>query len=160
MLEMKECKRDNLCVDCDDERCLHAGQAIADCPKYHCDNPNGIQECDKCDFLKEFQDTMRNEGVKKIDDFIIVKSDEDLPKKYYDETGHVYLCVTASGKTLVCKYRKTGDLAPRWENASNWRDSLGGVVAYRRIRLPEEVIDLCVGNGVVKKTVDYLEGMR
>lgn len=55
MLEMRTCDKQCLCVDCDNKECLHAGKAMADCPKYHCDNSNGIDECDNCDFLKQFQ---------------------------------------------------------------------------------------------------------
>lgn len=151
MLEMKECKRDNLCVDCDDKNCLHAGQAIADCPKYHCDNPNGIQECEKCDFLKEFQDIMRNEGVKKIDDFVIVRSNEDLPKKTYEESRYIYLCVTESGRVQTCKFINNGII---WEKLNETNGRLWEkVVAYRRIRLPEEIVALCKNNAI-----EYLEG--
>lgn len=60
MLQIDECERENLCVDCNNNECLHAGQIIADCPKYHCDNPKGIHECEKCDFIKEYQNAMRN----------------------------------------------------------------------------------------------------
>lgn len=61
MSELKECKRDNLCVDCDNKDCHHAGDAMADCPKYNCDNPGGMHKCDACEFLKEFQSTMRRQ---------------------------------------------------------------------------------------------------
>ena len=61
MMTLKECDRDNLCVDCDNKSCHHAGDAMADCPKYNCDNPNGAHKCDDCDFLKEFQTNMRNQ---------------------------------------------------------------------------------------------------
>lgn len=33
MLQITECTRTNLCINCDDERCMHKGQLIADCPK-------------------------------------------------------------------------------------------------------------------------------
>ena len=53
MLSFEECKRDNLCVDCDDEKCLHAGKAMSDCPKYTCDNKI-MHDCTNCEFLKDF----------------------------------------------------------------------------------------------------------
>lgn len=51
MLKMSECKRTNRCVDCDDEKCIHAGKIMADCPKHHCDND---EDCENCDFIKKF----------------------------------------------------------------------------------------------------------
>lgn len=58
-MKLSECKRDNLCVDCDSKTCLRAGDIMADCPKYHCDNTKGIQECANCDFIKDYQKSMR-----------------------------------------------------------------------------------------------------
>lgn len=59
MLTLRECKRDNLCVDCDDPECLGAGDIGADCPKWVCDNPKGYN-CEDCDFILEYQKAMRN----------------------------------------------------------------------------------------------------
>lgn len=57
---MYACLRDNLCYDCEDKRCFHAGDKGADCPKYTCDNPNGIDECDNCEFIDNFIEMSRN----------------------------------------------------------------------------------------------------
>ena len=54
---LSECTRNNLCVDCDEEKCLHHGQKEADCPKYHCDNATG--DCSRCPFLKRYVKEMR-----------------------------------------------------------------------------------------------------
>lgn len=62
MLELFECKRDNLCVDCDDEKCKHCGDIAADCPKYHCDN-NIILDCKHCAFIKNYQKNFRNKEL-------------------------------------------------------------------------------------------------
>lgn len=48
-----ECVRGNLCVDCDNKRCLFSGSKIADCPKYHCDNDR-YEDCDHCKFWDEW----------------------------------------------------------------------------------------------------------
>ena len=60
MIALKECTRQNLCVDCDNTECYHAGQLIADCPKYHCDR-NGVlfEHCESCSFLRNYQEEMR-----------------------------------------------------------------------------------------------------
>ena len=62
MLTLEECNRKNLCVDCDNTACYHAGKLIADCPKYNCDR-NGVlfEHCESCAFLKDFQRKMRGE---------------------------------------------------------------------------------------------------
>lgn len=60
MLKLTECTRKNLCIDCDDARCMHKGQLIADCPKYHCDRKGeAFEDCESCEFLKWFQDEER-----------------------------------------------------------------------------------------------------
>lgn len=56
MLQITECTRKNLCVDCDDARCMHKGRLMADCPKYMCDRKGELfEDCESCDFLKWFQ---------------------------------------------------------------------------------------------------------
>lgn len=66
MFTLKECTRKNLCVDCDDKECYHAGQLIADCPKYRCDR-NGVlfEHCESCSFLRKYQEEMRKNGMEK-----------------------------------------------------------------------------------------------
>lgn len=61
MIEMSECTRKNTCYDCDKGSCLHHGDKGADCPKYKCGNPNGVQNCDECDFINDFIEEMRDE---------------------------------------------------------------------------------------------------
>lgn len=54
------CKRQILCIDCDDEKCLNHGELIVDCPKYKCDRPKPHkEECETCEFLKKYQEEMR-----------------------------------------------------------------------------------------------------
>lgn len=57
MLNLSVCNRDNLCVDCDDKECHHAGDIGADCPKWKCDHPFG--DCENCAFIKKFVEEMR-----------------------------------------------------------------------------------------------------
>lgn len=59
MVTIRECERDNLCVDCDNLECLGAGDVGADCPKYHCDN-DVVLDCENCTFIREYQQAMRN----------------------------------------------------------------------------------------------------
>lgn len=71
MVELKECKRDCFCKDCDDKECLHAGKAEADCPRYICIFPSYSKEfldCENCLWLKgwyaEMKEQALEEGVK------------------------------------------------------------------------------------------------
>ena len=57
MFTLNRCTRPNLCIDCDDPDCRHAKDPGADCPKYTCDS----EDCDRCEFIKEFQEDMRKE---------------------------------------------------------------------------------------------------
>lgn len=50
---LKRCNRDNLCVDCDNEKCVHHGRIIADCPQYDCAN-EPLYDCEHCDFIKKW----------------------------------------------------------------------------------------------------------
>lgn len=52
MIHMGHCYRENLCVDCDSEDCIFAGNIEADCPALKCLNPD--KECKDCEFLKEY----------------------------------------------------------------------------------------------------------
>lgn len=45
------CHRNNLCVDCDDLHCVHAGDIGADCPKWRCDME---YDCDDCPWIREY----------------------------------------------------------------------------------------------------------
>lgn len=47
------CKKDILCVDCDDEHCIHQGKLHSDCPKYYCDN-DAVHDCEHCEFMKNY----------------------------------------------------------------------------------------------------------
>lgn len=58
MLKISECHSNNLCVDCDNEECLHCGDISADCPKYHCDN-DIMLDCNHCEFIKNYQKEYR-----------------------------------------------------------------------------------------------------
>lgn len=62
MVELRECTRDCFCKDCDDEECLHAGKAEADCPRYHClcqTNSKEHLDCENCLWLKGWYSEMR-----------------------------------------------------------------------------------------------------
>ena len=54
MLTLIECTRQSTCFDCDNQECTGHGDKGADCPKYHCDNPNGLNDCEHCDFIEMF----------------------------------------------------------------------------------------------------------
>ena len=56
MIELNECTRDNLCVDCDNEKCLAHGDIGADCPKWKCDRDN---DCEHCEWIKAYVKLMR-----------------------------------------------------------------------------------------------------
>ena len=60
-INMTECTRQNTCFDCDNQQCAGHGDKGADCPKYHCDNPNGLDNCEDCEFVDEFIEEMRKE---------------------------------------------------------------------------------------------------
>lgn len=52
--QIRECKRDNLCADCNDKKCWFAGQLIADCPLWQCDRQGELYEdCKSCALLKQ-----------------------------------------------------------------------------------------------------------
>lgn len=59
------CKRDNLCVECDDLNCLRAGDPGQDCPRYHCiystEDPSFL-ECEKCLWLKGYIQELKKGG--------------------------------------------------------------------------------------------------
>jgi hypothetical protein len=63
---LRECHRNNWCVDCDNTSCLHAGQAIADCPLYRCNRePDHFEDCESCQLLKEMKEAQRGEADEK-----------------------------------------------------------------------------------------------
>lgn len=66
--EISECKRNNLCVDCDNTRCHFQGKKLSDCPKWKCDRPGGM-DCDNCTFIDGYIDLMRHQQEKPLDDF-------------------------------------------------------------------------------------------
>lgn len=65
MQKPHECYHDNLCVDCDDNTCYNKGKAMADCPKRECDSEI-TYDCDNCNFMRKYQEQMRQEITKKI----------------------------------------------------------------------------------------------
>jgi len=66
MVKISECHMNNLCVDCDNDKCYLAGEIISDCPKYHCDrDKEHLQDCKSCDFIKEFQESERKRYERK-----------------------------------------------------------------------------------------------
>lgn len=59
MATIHDCTRKNTCYDCDNQECIGHGDKGADCPKYHCDNPNGLQNCENCWFIDMFIKELR-----------------------------------------------------------------------------------------------------
>ena len=93
--------------------------------------------------------------------FTIIKNEEDLPKCTYNEDHGIYLCITACGKTLTCKYLGCNDKGiSNWESASNWRDHIGTVVAYIKVEVSDDILALCCGNKVNGALVEYLDGLK
>ena len=58
---IERCEKNCFCKDCTDEKCLYAGDKMADCPKWVCDKN---RDCDNCTFLKGFYAEMEKGGVK------------------------------------------------------------------------------------------------
>ena len=59
-IKMSLCECDNLCVDCDNDKCWGAGHIISDCTKYHCDRKGkSFEDCKSCSFIKKFQKEQR-----------------------------------------------------------------------------------------------------
>lgn len=56
MIELNECSRDCLCVDCDNEKCSAHGDIGADCPKWVCDRDH---DCEHCEWIKAYVKLMR-----------------------------------------------------------------------------------------------------
>ena len=52
-----DCRRRNLCVDCDDQSCPKRGHIISDCPKWVCDECK--KDCRECEFIRDYQREMR-----------------------------------------------------------------------------------------------------
>ena len=59
-MQIAECNKQTLYIDCKDENCFLAGKIESDCPKYNCLNYN----CETYDFIKNYQKTMRAEYKK------------------------------------------------------------------------------------------------
>jgi hypothetical protein len=57
-LKITKCHKDNFCKDCKDKECIHAGEIIADCPKWKCDNHF---KCEECNFIKEYYTSLKKE---------------------------------------------------------------------------------------------------
>lgn len=53
-VQIHECHRQNLCFECDEKKCWHAGELIADCPLWQCDKQGELYEdCKSCELLKQ-----------------------------------------------------------------------------------------------------------
>lgn len=60
-MNLAECERLNLCVDCDNASCSFSDKIISDCPKYHCDRTAyGYENCNNCAFIQKYQEIMRD----------------------------------------------------------------------------------------------------
>ena len=57
---VEQCERNCFCKDCTDEKCIYAGDKMADCPKWVCDEN---RDCDNCTFLKGFYAEMKKGGA-------------------------------------------------------------------------------------------------
>ena len=62
MITLSECTRQNLCVDCDNTKCHHAGDIGADCPKWRCDMPE--YQCEECPWIREYVKKVREQDDK------------------------------------------------------------------------------------------------
>ena len=59
-MDIRECTRENFCVECDNRECFHAGEKIADCPMWKCDRSGELfEDCETCDLLKELYEAHR-----------------------------------------------------------------------------------------------------
>ena len=74
------CDRGGFCYSCDEISCGHHGQKIADCPKYHCDNPNGFEDCDHCEFINDY---IEQELRKAPKDQAVITCDRLVTDVYY-----------------------------------------------------------------------------
>ena len=61
MFELRTCKRDNFCYECDNKECALCGDIGADCPKWKCDMPDGT-ECEHCSWITCYIDRTRAES--------------------------------------------------------------------------------------------------
>jgi hypothetical protein len=100
-----------------------------------------------------------------MDDFIIVTSDNDMPKDVYANTKNVYLVVTKSGKTVVCKYtgyEHHGSKIRFWANAARSQEIYdnSSIAAYKLLKLPPSVINACTGVKGPNKYVDYFDALK
>lgn len=59
MLRLKPCNRKNLCIDCDNTNCLHAGDYGADCPFWICQVPG--TKCSRCKLRKQIIKQLKEE---------------------------------------------------------------------------------------------------
>lgn len=91
-----------------------------------------------------------------MEDFIVIRTEEDLPPAPIDEEHYkLYVCVTKTGKTIICKYHG-GNC---WENANTPNDFVHGVIACKEIRLSGEILNIIDSSKPVKK-VGYLNNLR
>lgn len=62
-MDISICKRNNLCVDCDDNKCWHCGDKVSDCPRYPqtCKIRQQIDSCDECTWIDSYIEKVRKE---------------------------------------------------------------------------------------------------
>ena len=59
-IQIHECHRKNFCVDCDNEKCWHKGELIADCPLWKCNRGlDRFEDCESCELLKRIYEEGR-----------------------------------------------------------------------------------------------------
>lgn len=52
-----ECKRENLCVDCDDIKCNRCRDKVSDCPVYPVGRSKeclGSKSCEECKWIEDY----------------------------------------------------------------------------------------------------------
>lgn len=114
---ISECRRLNCCVDCKSTDCTHAGNLIADCPKYHCDNDE-THDCKHCSFMKEHIKSMRAyyKEQKKLADTI---------KNAYESPYTAFKLTLTEFNTLIQKMSNTAITASIEQGIIEYTDDTG-----------------------------------
>ena len=59
-VQIRVCHRKNLCIDCDDKKCWHFGELIADCLLWKCNREGDqFEDCESCELLKQIHEEGR-----------------------------------------------------------------------------------------------------
>lgn len=87
--------------------------------------------------------------------WITITSENDCPDTTYSYDHAVYLCVTPSGKAIVCKYLGKG----YWQSVNYFKEQIC-TIAYQRILVNEDLFtNMQTARSKCKKTTDYINGL-